>query len=299
MEKNFSQINNFFKSLTDFRETTNIADFFFLPHVAHVNYLLAGETTKKHSRRTFEISLVLTGDLVYTVKDKNVPAQSGDVIIIPPDTKHYWRVLEKDSEIFSLQVNISKHGEGSRQDFILLNKSIDNHNYRIKGFSAFESIIKQAIDEIFDRKPACRNKVVYLIRIAFIELIRVLLPVYSQCELQSNFPPARGESKKDIVDIVDYYIQDNIDHPISLLEISNYVGLSIGHLNSLFKNETKTTINQAIINKRLALACRHLKQTDRQIKDIATILGYRDVDYFYFQFKKKYGMTPSQYRKEV
>lgn len=223
--------------------------------------------------------------------------QSGDVIIIPPNTEHYWRVLESNSEIFSLQVNISRHGEGSRQDFVLLNRSITNHNFHIKSFSVFEGIIEQAIDEIFNRKPGYKNKVLYLIRIAFIELIRALLPKLHQPDISSqNFPPVRGESRKDIVDIINYYIQDNIDRQINLLEISNYVGLSIGYLNSLFKNETKTTINQAIINERLELACRHLKQTDRQIKDIATILGYNDVNYFYFQFKKRYGITPSAYR---
>jgi two-component system response regulator YesN len=88
-----------------------------------------------------------------------------------------------------------------------------------------------------------------------------------------------------------------MDRPISLSEISNHIGLSIGHLNYLFKSEAKITINQAIINKRLEWACRYLKQTDRQIKDIATLVGYNDVNYFYLQFKKKYGITPSEYRK--
>lgn len=296
MELDFSQINVFFKSLNNFRESTNIVDFFFLPHIVHANRLVAKDTSETHEQRTFEISLLLTGEMNYTVNDKKIFVQPGDVVIIPPNTKHHWHVLGKDSDVFSFMVNISKHGDGSRRDLFLLNDSIKKHNYHIKSFSSFENIIRQMITETVEQKTACKDKFLYLMKIAFIELIRVLLPKSPQNLFPRNFPPARGENKKDIVEIVYYYIQDNIDRPISLLEISNHVGLSIGHLNFLFKSETEMTINRAIIKRRLECACRYLKQTDRQIKDIATLVGYNDVNYFYLQFKKQYGVTPSKYR---
>jgi two-component system response regulator YesN len=130
-------------------------------------------------------------------------------------------------------------------------------------------------------------------------LIRALLPEFSRNTFQRNHPPARGESEKDIVEIVYYYIQDNINRSISLREISEHVGLSIGYLNSLFKKETQTTINQTIINRRLEWACRYLKQTDRQSNEIAFLVGYKDVNYFYIQFKKKYGTIPTRYRQRA
>jgi AraC-like DNA-binding protein len=297
MKSDFSEINDFFKQLADFRESTNIADFFFLPHIVHANRVQAKDESEKHIQRTFEIALLLAGKMIYVIKDKEVSLQRGDVIIIPPNMKHYWRVLEEESDVFSFMVNISKHGDGARRDLASLNNSIKNHNYHIKSFGSFENIIRQVINEIVEQETACKEKVIYLIRIAFIELIRKLLPHFSQSVSPRNFPPVRGENKKDIVEIVHYYIQDNMDRPISLSEISNHIGLSIGHLNYLFKSEAKITINQAIINKRLEWACRYLKQTDRQIKDIATLVGYNDVNYFYLQFKKKYGITPSEYRK--
>lgn len=296
MESDFSKINDFFKQLVGLRETVNIGDFFFLPHIAHINKMLANEVSEKHKQRTFEISLILTGKMIYTAGNKEILVQEGDIIIIPPNMKHYWRVLEKDSDVFGFMVNISKHGEGARRDISLFNNSIKNHHYHIKNFSNFGNIIKEIIKEAIEQKNACNAKVLSLVRISFVELIRELLPDFSKNISTRNFPPARGESTKDIVEMVYYYIQDNIAHPINLSQISNHIGLSIGHLNFLFKNETGITINQAIINRRMKWACRYLKQTDRQIKDIATMLGYQDVNYFYLQFKKKYGTTPSAYR---
>lgn len=296
MELDILQINGFLKKLPHFRETINIADFFFSPHIIHLNRPTAKDICETHEQQNFEISLLLKGQMIYNIEKKEVLLRSGDVIIIPPRTKHYWHVLE-ESDIFGFMINISRTGDNSRRDLALLYNSIKKHNYRIKNFSVFDEIIRQIINEALEEKAACKDKVLYLIRLAFVELIRVLLPEFSRDTSQHNMPPARGENEKDIVAIVHYYIQDNINRPISLREISNYVGLSIGHLNFLFKKETKTTINQVIINRRLEWACRYLKQTDRQINDIATLLGYQDINYFYLQFKKKYGLTPSQYRR--
>ncbi len=298
MELDFSTINGFLKKLNKFRETANIADFFFLPHIVHISKLIAKDSNIKHTHPTFEISLILSGKICYQIGESNFLLNLGDVVIIPPDIKHYWEVTDEDVEIFSFMVNISTHGDGARRKLNQLNASIEKYHFHVKNFTAFEAIIKQIITEINDQKTACQEKTLFLTRLIFVELIRLLLPHNSNIKKTSprNSPPSRGESKNDIIEIIDFYIQDNINRQISLLEISNHVGLSIGYLNSLVKKETGTTINQLIIIKRMAKACRYLKQTDRQVKDIAALLGYNDANYFHLQFKKVYGTTPAKYR---
>jgi AraC-like DNA-binding protein len=296
MELDFFKINDFLKKLNNFRDTTNIIDFFFIPHIVHLNKLLAKDSNKIHVHPTFEISLVLTGEISYQIGNKDFLLHQGDLVIIPPNIKHYWEVLNENAEIFNFMINISTHGDGARRNLKQLNTSIEKYHYHIKKLPTFEQIIMQIINEATEQKTACREKVLYLTRIAFVELIRILLPKYYNNISPHNVPPVRGEKKTDIVEIIDFYIQDNLNRQITLLEISKHVGLSIGYLNVLFKKETGTTINQLIINKRLAKACRYLKQTDRQVKDIATLLGYNDINYFYSQFKNKYKTTPAKYR---
>ena len=296
MESDFSQVNAFFKQLVDFRESVDIAGFFFNPQIAHASGFMPHEACEVHEQRTFEISLLLTGEMTYCIGNKDVRMKPGDVVIIPPHIRHCWLVKEKISEVFSFMIDVSKHGDNARHDLALLHDAVKNHTYYLKSFASFENIIREVITEAMEQKTACKEKVTYLIRVAFAELIRELLPDFSENNFLHNFPSVRGEARKNIVEIIHYYIQDNIGHPISLKEISSHIGLSIGHLNSIFKSETGTTINQVIINKKLSTACRYLKQTDRTVKDIATLTGYDDVNYFYLQFKKKYGITPSQYR---
>ena len=292
----FQKINGFFKELKDLRESMNIMDFFFHPQVVHLNRLFSGDTSEIHEQRVFEISMVMKGRICYNLEGREILLQKGDLVIIPPGMKHYWQIPEKDTDIFNFMVNISKHGDGARRDFYTLNDSLKNHNYHIKNFTTFEKDIREIISEALEQKAACKDKVLLLMKTAFIELLRILLPEPLSNSSASKLPPLRGDKEKDIVEIIYYYIQDNISRLISLKEISRHVGLSIGYLNLLFKKETGTSINQAIINRRLDWACRYLKQSDRQIKDIATLVGYKDPNYFYLQFRKKYKKTPSEYR---
>ena len=48
---------------------------------------------------------------------------------------------------------------------------------------------------------------------------------------------------------------------------------------------------------RLHKACTLLQNTDWTVSRIAKELGYESVNYFYRQFKKHIGITPSDYRK--
>ncbi|MDD5598883.1 MAG: AraC family transcriptional regulator [Victivallaceae bacterium] len=296
MELNYQEINGFFKKLIDLRENINIVDFFLHPQIVHINCFLPRDKSEVHEQRTFEISLLLKGDMIYTIAGEEIFLEAGDVVIIPPRIKHYWQILEEKAVVFSFMVYISRHGEGARRHLNSLLESVRKHNYCIKKSRNIEHLVKLIINEVCGQKTGCNENTIYLISQIFVEFLRVMLPDFHTNKPPQSIPPARGENQKDIVEMIYYYIQDNMDRSISLNEISNYIGLSAKHLNFLFKNETGTTINQAIINRRLKWACRYLKQTDRQIKDIATSVGYRDINYFYLQFKKKYGMTPSRYR---
>ena len=296
MKADFSQLNVFLKQLADFRESVDIAGFCITPQIAHASLMMPHEASEIHEQRTFEVSLLLAGEMTYRIGNKDVHIKPGDVVIIPPHLKHSWLVKEKTAEVFSFMIDVSQNDDNAKHDFPLLHDAIKNHRYYLKNFSFFENIIQEVMVEAIEQKTACREKVIYLIRVAFAELIRELLPDFSKNHFPHTFPSVREDACKNIVEIINYYIQDNIGHPISLKEISKHIGLSIGHLNSIFKRETGTTINQAIINKKLVTACRYLRQTDRTIKDIATLTGYPCVNYFYLQFKKKYRITPSQYR---
>lgn len=49
---------------------------------------------------------------------------------------------------------------------------------------------------------------------------------------------------------------------------------------------------------RLDNARERLEQSDAPIREITKVVGYRDPLYFSKEFKKKYGLSPMQYRQK-
>lgn len=92
------------------------------------------------------------------------------------------------------------------------------------------------------------------------------------------------------------YITDNFNKPIRISEIADFIGISEKYLSTLFKKETGTSLVSYIEQIRLQEACRLLSYTDLSYGNIADNLSFSSQSYFIKQFKKKYGLTPMQYR---
>ena len=70
------------------------------------------------------------------------------------------------------------------------------------------------------------------------------------------------------------------------------------YLAQLFREHTGTTLHQAILGNKLALACRWLTHTDRSIEQIAFDSGFSSRSHFCTVFRRQMGMTPNAYRKK-
>ena len=64
----------------------------------------------------------------------------------------------------------------------------------------------------------------------------------------------------------------------------------------MFKAECGETIMNMLTRIRLAAACELLSDEKLLIKEVASKVGYNNVQSFIRFFKKAYGMTPHRYR---
>ena len=107
-----------------------------------------------------------------------------------------------------------------------------------------------------------------------------------------------GESPADtgVIGSAVAYIDRNISENIRVGELAKRLHISKFYLCHLFKSKTGTTISEYILLKRLAEAKRLLHESGDKISDIAVGLGFSSFSYFCAVFKKKFGMTPKEYR---
>jgi transcriptional regulator GlxA family with amidase domain len=84
----------------------------------------------------------------------------------------------------------------------------------------------------------------------------------------------------------------------SVGEMASRVNLSVAHLNRLFKAETGLSPTQFLRELRLQEAAALLKNSFLSVKEIRCKTGLRDKKLFANAFKKRYGMTPVEYRRK-
>ena len=84
--------------------------------------------------------------------------------------------------------------------------------------------------------------------------------------------------------------------PPSIEDLAAVVGLSVSRLAHLFRSETGMSIQTFIRERRLLMAAMLLVQTHERISQIAYSVGFGDVSNFNHAFKRRFSMSPRQYR---
>ena len=69
-------------------------------------------------------------------------------------------------------------------------------------------------------------------------------------------------------------------------------------LSKMIKQETGLTFRELLMNKRFEKAADLLIETNLPVEKVAVNIGYENQSYFHLQFKKRYGVTPRQYRMQ-
>ncbi|HHW09005.1 MAG TPA: helix-turn-helix transcriptional regulator [Firmicutes bacterium] len=96
---------------------------------------------------------------------------------------------------------------------------------------------------------------------------------------------------------VENYVHSKLDQPLSVEEISTRFHISPKYLSNIFKAEKGESLASWIIDRKINKACHLLvTQEDNSITEIARQVGYHDPRYFSRLFRKKTGLTPTDYR---
>lgn len=93
------------------------------------------------------------------------------------------------------------------------------------------------------------------------------------------------------------YIKDLFTEPIRLKQLADCCNISPNYFHKIFTTALKTTPANYISLLRMNAALPLLLNNEHNIKEIAYKLGFYDDAYFSRVFKKHYGITPGEYRK--
>lgn len=107
--------------------------------------------------------------------------------------------------------------------------------------------------------------------------------------------PTFNTFDKDFITRINALVEANLDNSeFAIADITREFGISRSLLHIKMKSFFNTSMSDFIRTKRLAAACRLLKE-GYNVSETAYRTGYSDPNYFTKVFKKEFGLTPTEY----
>jgi AraC-like DNA-binding protein len=298
MNKNeCDNLNSMISEIAFLSEGLYLSSFLIQPHIFHVTAMQKESELQEHTHQTFEISIILEGRISYYINSDEVTLKEGDMVIIPPKNKHYWKLHDPNTVVCSSMAFISGRGSRPRQQIKKLLTSIEKHKFKITSFSKYEDCVQNMLEILINPVVFYEEELRKLQELSYIYVFRKLLPNWQYPDIPSN-RPGRAVTQSETIDLIKYYIFDNLSRPIKMADLRRHLGLSEDHLNRLFKQSEHISIGQFITRIKLEKASKMLVASNHDIKTIAYENGYFDVNYFCSVFKKHIGQTPSEFRRK-
>ena len=93
-------------------------------------------------------------------------------------------------------------------------------------------------------------------------------------------------------------ISENRDFILyTVRDLQRELNYSSAHLNRLFREYFGVSPNEYLQEHKFCYARNLLRNTDMSVSEIAYAIGYSNLSHFFGQFKRRYGVTPGEWRK--
>lgn len=126
-------------------------------------------------------------------------------------------------------------------------------------------------------------------------------PEQTDTEEEAEDAPEESENSQTalVMAHVRRYLEDNYMFDLSLDSVGEILHISPAYLSAQFKKYQKMNFLDCLTELRINAAKELLADPFRSSAEVASMVGYEDASYFARAFKKRTGMTPTQYRRQA
>ena len=240
----------------------------------------------KHWHRSIEIFAVFEGRLTFYVNEEKRFLKKGEFILLNSNEVHSILSPEPNKTIvlqIPLKLFENYYIEGSQ--FLLF-----THQKREQ-----DGEIMRLLGEMYE--GVCQKEIGYEwnVQSGFFKVLYLLINFYRREEIPKEL--VRNHKKMDKLSMITSYIRDNYKKELSLEMIAEVFGYSPSYLSRMFQKYAKTNYKAYLQSVRLEYAFQEFVNTDHTVAEIAMNHGFPNSKAFSKEFKRKYGVLPSEYKK--
>jgi AraC family transcriptional regulator len=230
-------------------------------------------------------------------------AVTPDRYLLLNDNQRHTHGIEDNTEVLSLRFRTGMGSDVYTAATLPLDKQLENPNERVPL-------------EFFERtypRDARLSELLGWLRIfiwaevtqdpleqAMQPILERLLVLHRNLDAEIEAQPAAKRSTREELfrrlHIARDYIEASYLEKINLFTIADIANLSPHHFLRVFKQSFEITPYQFVTQKRLELAQKWLRETEKDVTDICFDLGFESLGTFSRSFKARFLVSPSQYR---
>ncbi len=250
-----------------------------------------------HAHDYYEFYFFLEGNVSIQVKGQSYPLSHGDMLIIPPGISH--KPIIHDASIpyrrfvFWISRDFYKHLLQLSSDYGYVTElaNIEGnyifHNEQIV-FNTIQSKILRLLEEMRGERFGRSSQISLYVSDLLLHINRLIY--------ERNHP-AHYPEPETLYQRISHFIEEHIDEELSLDRLAKEFFVSKYHISHIFKDNLGLSVHQYITKKRLSL-CRQALMSDTNVIEIYRSFGFGDYSSFFRAFKKEYGISPSELKKQ-
>lgn len=257
------------------------------------------KSVRIHDHDYCEIEIIISGHANHVVSDDVYPLSAGDVLVVSSGIPH---AIKGAKELVFYNISFLPHVLLPYMDdlkllagfhaLFMLDDNQTNQPYKSRFcLSGKDLEHAERICSIMNKEYA---KGTAGFRTAISASLTSLVLLLSRCyELDTDML----SSNINQISYVTAFIENNYIYDLDLDTLAEKSKMSVRHFCRIFKSLHGQSPMDYIITLRLNHAASLLKTGSQSISDIAFETGFSDSSYFSQMFKKKFGISPKDYRK--
>ena len=264
------------------------------------NFVFGGE-----SHDFWEFNYIDKGCMVITVDGKEFLLKSGELVFFKPNEFHSLeaRGLSAPNHTVVSFVSNSKAMKYFQNKIIALN-SAERKLLSIllrEGLAAYSPIDKLPPITGMRKKE---NAPIGAVQMTFNLLEEFLITLLRRSESGISIgtrlvSPMYYESLPERIKEIAKYMEQNIWQNLSVSQIAKRFSLSESGLKKMFSKDVGCGVTDFFNNMKIEKAKEYIREDEKNFTQIADELGFGSIHYFSRLFKKKTGMTLTEYRSSV
>ena len=235
-----------------------------------------------HWHDCFEIELILKGSCKEVVNGYKIPVTAGDAVLVTPTDLHELKDLN-DLTIYTVMFD-SEILDSELLNKILLNDdNIISCTLREEDFRYILTVLDYACQKFRKKEPDYKRFVT--------DSINQLLSMMLYQTEKAIF------KEKDLsIRTAAFYIKMHFRENPSLREVAQSANLDEAYFSVKFHETMGVTFKKYLNDMKLNCASKSLINTDFSVADICYESGFESLSHFHREFKKRYGLSPREFR---